>query len=69
MDRPAPDPNKLLAAWMQWERGEETPGRVMANLKTGGLRELLESLTAGGPSQGGAGPAAGSTPPGWAPVV
>ncbi len=29
---------------MEWERGEETPGRVMANLKTGGLRELLEQL-------------------------
>jgi hypothetical protein len=29
---------------MEWERGETTPGRVMANLKTGGLRELLEEL-------------------------
>jgi len=44
MDRPLPDPTKLLAQWMEWERGESTPGRVMANLKTGGLRLLLEDL-------------------------
>ena len=44
MDRPLPDPAKLLAQWMEWERGEETPGRVMANLKTAGLRVLLEEL-------------------------
>jgi hypothetical protein len=43
-DRPPADPVKLLAQWMEWERGEATPGRVMANLKTGGLRELLEQL-------------------------
>ena len=43
-DRPPPDPAKLLAQWMEWERGEATPGRVMANLKTGGLRDLLEQL-------------------------
>ncbi len=42
-DIPPPDPEKLLATWMQWERGELTPGRVMANLKKGGLRDLLES--------------------------
>lgn len=46
MDRPAPDPKKLLAYWMEWERGETPPGRVMANLKTAGLRELLEALAA-----------------------
>ena len=44
-ERPPPDPVKLLAQWMAWERGEETPGRVMANLKTGGLRDLLEALS------------------------
>jgi hypothetical protein len=44
-ERPAPDPSKLLVWWMEWERGETPPGRVMANLKTGGLRELLEGLT------------------------
>ena len=45
-DRPAPDATKLLAAWMEWERGDTPPGRVMANLKTGGLRELLEAIVA-----------------------
>lgn len=29
---------------MEWERGETPPGRVMSNLKTGGLREILESM-------------------------
>lgn len=43
-DRPAPNPAKLLDQWMEWERGETPPGRVMSNLKTGGLRELLESM-------------------------
>jgi hypothetical protein len=43
---PPPDPVKLLAQWMEWERGEQTPGRVIANLKTGGMRELLEELAA-----------------------
>ena len=42
-DRPPADPAKLLSFWMEWERGEELPGRVLANLKTGGLRELLEA--------------------------
>jgi hypothetical protein len=46
VDVPPPDPNKLLSSWMEWERGDVTPGRVMANLKTGGLRELLEKLSA-----------------------
>lgn len=43
-ERPAPDPSKLLGWWSEWERGETPPGRVMSNLKTGGLRELLEEL-------------------------
>jgi hypothetical protein len=46
MDRPPIDPAKLLASWMEWERGESTPGRIMADLKTGGLREVLEQLVA-----------------------
>jgi hypothetical protein len=29
---------------MEWEKGETPPGRVMSNLKIGGLRELLEVL-------------------------
>jgi hypothetical protein len=43
-ERPAPDAAKLLAQWMEWEKGETTPGRALANLKTGGLREILEGL-------------------------
>jgi len=44
MDTPPPDPQKLLDHWMEWERGETPPGRVMSNLKTAGLRTLLENL-------------------------
>jgi len=58
METPAPDPSKLLQFWMEWERGETTPGRVMANLKTGGLRQLLEDLA--GPGEA---PRAPETPP------
>jgi NOL1/NOP2/fmu family ribosome biogenesis protein len=50
MDRPPPDPTKHQAQWMEWERGEATPGRVMANMKTAGLRLLLEDLAAEAPS-------------------
>jgi hypothetical protein len=46
METPPPDPAKLLAHWMEWERGETPPGRVMSSLKTGGLRALLETLVA-----------------------
>jgi hypothetical protein len=49
MAHPAPDPAKLLDAWMEWERGETMPGRVMSNLKTGGMRILLEELVAAVP--------------------
>lgn len=45
-EHPPPDPEKLLAHWTEWERGEVTPGQVMANLKRGGLAELLEGLAA-----------------------
>ena len=44
MDVPPPDPVKLLAYWMEWEHGETPPGRVMSNLKTAGLPELLKQL-------------------------
>jgi hypothetical protein len=46
VERPPVDPRQLLASWMEWEKGETPPGQVMANLKTGGLRELLEELAA-----------------------
>ncbi|MCP4224455.1 MAG: hypothetical protein GY773_14030 [Actinomycetia bacterium] len=50
MEKPSPDPAKLLNHWMEWERGETTPGDVMKNLKVGGVRELLEGLVASGQS-------------------
>jgi hypothetical protein len=46
MQRPPADPTKLLSYWMEWETGETTPGRVMSNLKTAGMKELLEALVA-----------------------
>jgi hypothetical protein len=46
VERPPADPAKLLASWMEWEKGETPPGRVMSNLKTGGLRDVLEHLAA-----------------------
>jgi hypothetical protein len=70
MERPPADPVKLLEAWMEWERGEATPGRVMATLKTGGLRDILEELAASHQGE-----AAGDEPAGepsseaWTPVV
>jgi len=47
-ERPAPDLNKLLAAWEEFERGEQQPGKVLANLKTAGLPEVLNELIASG---------------------
>ncbi len=46
MERPPTDPQKLLSFWMEWERGETTPGTVLKNLKNGGLKEVLEELAA-----------------------
>jgi hypothetical protein len=46
VDKPPIDPAKLLALWMEWEKGETPPGQVLANLKTAGMKELLEELTA-----------------------
>jgi hypothetical protein len=43
-EQPAPDLKKLLAAWDEWERGEQMPGKVLANLKTAGLPEVLKEL-------------------------
>jgi hypothetical protein len=46
MERPRPDPAKLLAHWDEWERGETSPGKVLANLKIGGLPDVLRDLLA-----------------------
>lgn len=45
-ERPAPDLQKLLAAWEEFENGEQMPGKVLANLKTAGLADLLAELNA-----------------------
>ena len=50
MEIPPPEPIKLLAFWMEWEKGDTTPGRTMANLKTAGMKELLEQLVAALPA-------------------
>ncbi len=44
MDKPSPDPEKLLAFWNEFEDGDTPPGRVIANLKTAGLPDLLREL-------------------------
>jgi hypothetical protein len=62
MDVPPPDPQKLLAYWMEWERGDVPPGRVMSNLKTAGLRTLLEQLGAQVPEPAAAPSATNATP-------
>ena len=53
-ERPAPDLNKLVAAWEQWETGEQLPGRVLADLKTAGMPEVLAELVATGWTPGAA---------------
>jgi len=47
-DVPPPDLGKLLAAWEEWERGEETPGKVLSRLKTAGLPAVLQQLVDSG---------------------
>lgn len=47
-DPPAPDLGKMISAWEAWERGEESPGKVLANLKTAGLADVLAELKASG---------------------
>ncbi len=47
-ETPPPDLAKLIAAWEQWESGEESPGRVMASLKTAGLATVLRQLSESG---------------------
>lgn len=47
-ETPPPDVAKLLAAWDQWEAGEELPGKVLAKMKTAGLPEVLRQLVESG---------------------
>ena len=43
-DLPAPDLTKIIAAWDEFEAGEQAPGRVLANMKTAGLPRVLAEL-------------------------
>jgi hypothetical protein len=56
-ETPPPDLAKLTAAWEEWERGDQLPGKVLANLKTAGLPEVLRQL-----SESGWVPADGASP-------
>lgn len=47
-ETPAPDLVKLVAAWEEFERGEETPGKVLSKLKTAGLPAVLAELQRSG---------------------
>jgi len=46
MEIPPPDPQKLLDHWMEWEKGEVSPGDLLKQLKMGGMRQLLEDAAA-----------------------
>ncbi len=59
MDIPPPDPKKLLDHWMEWEKGEVTPGELMKQFKMGGMREILEGLASGGSEPAGGGETVG----------
>ncbi len=47
-EAPAPDLSKLIAAWEEWEAGEQSPGKVLANMKTAGLPQVLRQLVDSG---------------------
>ena len=47
-ETPAPDLTKLISAWEEWEAGEQSPGRVLANMKTAGLPQVLRELAESG---------------------
>ncbi len=47
-ERPVADVAKLLAAWQEWETGEQSPGRVLADLKKAGLPDVLTELIESG---------------------
>lgn len=47
-DRPDADLVKIVQAWDEWERGEESPGKALTNMKKAGLDQLLRELEASG---------------------
>lgn len=44
---PAPDASKLAGQFAEWTRGETLVGRMLANLKTGRLPDLLADAADG----------------------
>jgi hypothetical protein len=42
---PEPDLAKIISALDEWENGDETAGRAMANMKTAGLPRVLAQLS------------------------
>lgn len=46
-DRPEADPRKLAGQFDEWLRGETLVGRMLANLKTGRLPDLLSACVDG----------------------
>ena len=52
-EAPAPDLQKIISAWDEWERGDQQPGRVLANMKTAGLVQILHQLVESGWSPAG----------------
>ena len=54
MDLPAAEPRALLNYWMEWEKGDTTPGDVLKNLKKSGMKEVLTELAEGPGNEEGA---------------
>jgi hypothetical protein len=47
-ERPDADLAKIVQAWDEWERGEESPGKALSSMKKAGLDQLLRELQASG---------------------
>lgn len=69
MEKPPPDPAKMYEAWMAWERGDNPPGRTLADLKIAGLRDVLEKLAADVPVAAELDDADAPATESWTPVV
>jgi hypothetical protein len=62
-ERVVAEPTKLLEYWMEWERGDTPPGRVISNLKTAGMKDLLEALVDAQAKEANTGAASGDPGP------
>lgn len=47
-ERPVADLAKIIAAWEEWERGSEAPGKTLTDMKKAGLAEVFSELVASG---------------------